>query len=237
MIRYALPLLAASAIASPAIAAEVHLQATGPVIELNVNERVKAEPDIVNMSAGVTTEAQTAVEAMQANAKQMNAVIKRITALGIEDRDVQTSGINLSARYDYDQQTRKQIFRGYQASNRVNITLRDIDEVGPTLDALVAAGATDLNGPNWSLDNDENVKAEARRKALDSAKKQAMEYAQWAGYSNIRLLEVSEAISRSQPIMSDRMMAVAAPQAESTPIKPGMVETGVTVAVKYEMTN
>ena len=235
MFRYAIPLLAASAIASPAMAAEVQLQATGPVIELTVNETVKADPDIVNMSAGVTTEAPTAVEAMQQNAKAMTAVINKIKALGIADRDIQTSGINLGARYDYDQQNSKQVFRGYQASNRVNIALQNIKKVGQTLDALVASGATDLNGPNWSLENDQPAKVEARRNALNSAKAQAMEYAKWAGYSNIQLLEVNESISRSQPMMSDRIMVAAAPRAESTPVQPGMVETGVTVSVKYQM--
>ncbi|MXP24595.1 DUF541 domain-containing protein [Altererythrobacter indicus] len=235
MFRYAIPLLAASAIASPAMAAEVQLQATGPVIELTVNETVKADPDIVNMSAGVTTEAPTAVEAMQQNAKAMTAVIKKIKALGIAERDIQTSGINLGARYDYDQQNSKQVFRGYQASNRVNIVLRDTKKIGQTLDALVASGATDLNGPNWSLENDQAAKAEARRNALNSAKAQAMEYAKWAGYPNIQLLEVSESISRSQPMMSDRIMATAHAVAESTPVQPGMVETGVTVSVKYQM--
>lgn len=235
MFRYAIPLLAASAIASPAMAAEVQLQATGPVIELTVNETVKADPDIVNMSAGVTTEAPTAVEAMQQNAKAMTAVIKKIKALGIADRDIQTSGINLGARYDYDQQNSKQVFRGYQASNRVNIVLHDTKKVGETLDALVASGATDLNGPNWSLENDQPAKAEARRNALNSAKAQAMEYAKWAGYSNIQLLEVNESISRSQPMMSDRIMVTASKMSESTPVQPGMVETGVTVSVKYQM--
>ena len=97
MIRYALPMLAAAAVAIPAQAAEVQIQAQGPVVELSVAETVKAKPDIVDVSAGVTSDAPTAVEAMRLNAERMDSVIARIKALGIDEDDIQTVGINLGA--------------------------------------------------------------------------------------------------------------------------------------------
>ena len=236
MIRYALPLLAATAIASPGMAAEVQIQAQGPVVELSVAETVKARPDIVNVGAGVTTLAPTAVAAMQQNAKAMDAVIAKIKALGVAADDIQTAGINLYAQYDYDQASRKQVFRGYQASNTVNVTLRQVDKAGQVLDALVAAGATDINGPNFAIDDDSVPKAQARKAAMEKARAQALDYAKMAGYANIRLLEVSEAVivSRPMPMMMKAQAADAV--ATSTPVEPGLVGTGVTVTVKYEMT-
>ena len=236
MIRYALPLLAATAIASPAMAAEVQIQAQGPVVELSVAETVKARPDIVNVGAGVTTLAPTAVAAMQQNAKAMDAVIAKIKALGVAADDIQTAGINLYAQYDYDQASRKQVFRGYQASNTVNVTLRQVDKAGQVLDALVAAGATDINGPNFAIDDDSVPKAQARKAAMEKARAQALDYAKMAGYANIRLLEVSEAVivSRPMPMMMKAQASDAV--ATSTPVEPGLVGTGVTVTVKYEMT-
>ncbi len=168
MTRFALPLLAASLLAAPA-AAEVQVTNSGPVVELTVNESVEAEPDLVTVSAGVTTQARTAVEAMRANAQAMTAVIERIKALGVPERDIQTAGISLGAQYDYDQATQRQVFRGYQASNRVSVKLRDIERTGEVLDALVAAGATDLGGPDWSIDDDTAARAQARRQALETA--------------------------------------------------------------------
>src|SRR6187401_2693995 len=103
MIRYALPLAAASALTAPAAAAEIQIAATGPVVELTVNETVEAEPDLVTVSAGVTTQSPTAVEAMRANAQAMTAVIERIKTLGVPERDIQTAGISLGAQFDYDQ--------------------------------------------------------------------------------------------------------------------------------------
>ena len=191
MIRYALPMLAAAAVAIPAQAAEVQIQAQGPVVELSVAETVKAKPDIVDVSAGVTTEAPTAVEAMRLNAERMDSVIARIKALGIDEDDIQTVGINLGAQYDYDQARQRQVFRGYQASNRVSVTLREVSRAGAVLDALVAAGATDIGGPTFSLDDDTTARNQARKAAFDKARAQATEYARWSGYSDVRRLEVT----------------------------------------------
>lgn len=235
MIRLALPLLAAAAIAAPAAAAEIQIAASGPVIELTVNENVEAAPDIATVSAGVTTQAGTAVEAMRTNAAAMNAVVARIKQLGVAERDIQTSGINLGAMYDYNQQTQRQVFRGYQASNRVSVKLRRIDTTGEVLDALVAAGATDLGGPEWSIDDDTAARAQARKAAFAKARAQALEYARMAGYADLKLLEVNESIASRQPVPMFRAVAEQA-AAAPTPVQPGMVQTGVTVTVKYEMT-
>ena len=223
MTRYVLPLLAASILATPA-AAEVQVTAGGPIVELTVNENVEAEPDLVTVSAGVTTQARTAVEAMAANATQMTAVIDRIKQLGIAERDIQTTGITLGAMYDYNQQTQRQVFRGYQASNRVSVKLRQIDRTGEVLDALVAAGATDLGGPDWSIDDD------------TAARAQALEYARAAGFSDIRLLEVSETIAPQPPMPYLRNVARAEVAQAASPVQPGLVQAGVTVRVTYEMT-
>ena len=235
MTRYVLPLLAATVLATPA-AAEVQVTNSGPVVELTINENVEAEPDLVTLGAGVTTQARTAVEAMRANATQMNAVIERIKALGIPERDIQTTGISLGAMYDYNQQTQRQVFRGYQASNRVSIKLRAIDRTGEVLDSLVAAGATDLSGPDWSIDDDTAARAQARRQAMETARAQALEYARAAGYSDVRLLEISETIASQPPMPFLRQVRAEAADAGGTRAQPGMVQAGVTVRVSYEMT-
>jgi len=233
MIRYALPLVAV-AFAVPA-AAEVQIASQGPIVALTITETVEAEPDVVTVSAGVTTQARTAVEAMRLNAEQMSSVIERIKQLGIAERDIQTTGINLGAQYDYDQAQRRQVFRGYQASNRVSVKLRDIPRTGEVLDALVAAGATDLGGPDFSIDDPTAARAQARRQAIETARAQALEYARGAGYSDIRLLEISESVA-PQPPMPLVQFARAEAQDASTPVQPGMVQAGVTVSVTYEMT-
>lgn len=235
MKRLALPLVALSAAAAtPVTAAEVQIAATGPVVELSVTENVEARPDVATVSAGVTTQAQTAVEAMQQNAVAMRSVIDRLKKLGIAERDIQTSGINLNAQYDYDQAAQRQVFRGYMVANRVSVKLREIERTGPVLDALVAAGATDLGGPDWSIADDTAARAQARKAAVATAQAQAQEYARLTGFTGVRLLEISEVSAARPPMPMMRVQAMDA--AAATPVQPGMVQAGVTVTVKYELT-
>lgn len=232
--------VAAAALTVPAIAAaapQIDIAATGPVVELSVFESVDVAPDLATIGAGVTTEAPTATEALRQNSAEMQKVIARIKASGVAEKDIQTTGINLNARYDYDQQTQRQVFRGYQASNRVNVILRKIDNTGRVLDALVQAGATDLSGPSFSIDDDTAAKDAARKRAVERANAQAKAYAAMLGYQNVRVLSISEAMQGMGPMpmpfakSRDAIEVSAAP----APVQPGMVQTGVNVAITYEM--
>ena len=240
MIRNSLAALAISALAVPAAAhaSQVEIAHHGPVIELSVFESVAAEPDIVTIGAGVSTEARSAVEAMRLNSVEMQKVIDQILALGVEEKDIQTTGINLNARYDYDRDTQRNVFRGYEVSNRVSVTLRDIDETGAVLDALVVAGATDLNGPTFSVEDDQAAKDIARTRAVERAEQRARAYAALYGFNEVKILSVSEDIRGRGPMPEMAMRAVAAdsvPAAPPPPVQPGQISTGVSITIRYEM--
>lgn len=233
-------LLAGLPVATGAFAAEVQIQTANPVIELTVYEEVEATPDMVTISAGVTTDAPTAVAALRQNSVEMRRVIDRLTSLGVDENNIQTTGLNLNAQYEYDRDNQRQIFRGYRASNRVSVEFDDIEGVGEILDALVQAGATDLNGPSFSVEDDTQAKAAARRNAMERAERQASEYARMAGYSGVRLLQVQETITGRgpQPVDSNAIVVTGTRMArdEAAPIRPGTIGTGVNVSVTYEMT-
>ena len=234
-------LAAASAIsisAAAAAAPQVDIAATGPVVELTVFESVEIAPDTSTIGAGVRTEAATATEALRLNSVEMKKVVDRIKSLGIAARDIQTTGINLNPRYDYDQTTQRQIFRGYQASNRVSVKLRKVADTGRVLDALVAAGATDLNGPTFSIDDDTAAKKQARERAVARATAQAKDYAGMFGYSGTRVLAVNESLT-GMPMPFESAKAVSRSDIVLTaaaPVEPGMVSAGVTVTVTFELT-
>ena len=236
MLRYALPLVAVSAISGTAQAAEIQIAAQGPVVELTVNEIVHSNPDVAQVGAGVITRAATAQEAMRQNAQAMERLVKRIRELGVKSEDIQTSNFNLSPNYNYNQQTGEQVFVGYDVNNQVSVKLRDLKRAGEVLDALVSAGANNIYGPNFTLENDVAAKGEARGKAFQSGKRMAEEYARMAGYTGVRLLEVSETFQSYSPQGEARMVLAASSKDASTPIEPGQVGTGVTLTVKYEMT-
>lgn len=237
MIRFCAVTLAAASLAlSPvANAATVEIEVEGPVVELTIFESVDVEPDMATISAGVSTQAETATAALRQNSAEMRRVIDRIKALGIDENDIQTTGINLSPRYDYDRQSQRQIFRGYQVSNRVSVKLRVIAETGEVLDALVAAGATDIGGPSFSVEDDAAEREKARTRAMERAKQRAMTYATMAGYDDVALLEISEALMGNGPVPMMRSVAEDSIQVSAAPVQPGMISTGVSITVKYEM--
>ncbi|WP_296720193.1 SIMPL domain-containing protein [Erythrobacter sp.] len=239
MIRPALAMIAASAFALPttAYAANVEIEASGPVIELDIFESVTVAPDMATIGAGVTSEAPTAVEALRMNSAEMEKVIARIKSLGVAEKDIQTTGINLNARYDYDREGQRQIFRGYQVSNRVSVNLRKIEDTGTVLDALVAAGATDLSGPNFSIEDDAAAKDAARKRAIERAAERAQAYAAMLGYDGVKVLKVSEAMQNRAPMPEQAMMSADKIMVTGSRIavQPGMVSSGVAISITYEL--
>jgi uncharacterized protein YggE len=236
MIRYAIPLLAMTALAVPATAAEVQIQAQAPVVELTVGETVNSAPDIAQIGTGVTTRAQSAKEAVRLNAAAMQKVVDRLKTLGIADKDIQTSNFNLNARFNYPNGGGEPVFAGYEASNQGSVKVRDVTKVGEVLDALVAAGANNINGPSFMLDDDTAAQQEARTRAFQRGQAMAQGYARMAGYTGVRLLEVSESVQSRGPRPPVPVAYRAEAAQAKTPIEPGEVGTTVNLTLKYEMT-
>jgi len=224
-------MLPAAAFATP----QITIAPAGPVVELSIYETVDSAPDRATIGAGVTTTAPTATEAMRQNAEAMIKVVARIKALGIAEKDIQTTGISLGALYDY--QDGRQVFRGYQAANRVSVVLHRIEDTGRVLDALVEAGATDLSGPDFSIADETAAKEQARKAAVARGEAQAKAYAAMLGYKGVRVLSVSETIEGRVPMFDVAKVAAAASEAGfvSAPVQPGQVSTGVNVTITYEL--
>jgi uncharacterized protein YggE len=165
----------------------------------------------------------------------MQKVIARIKALGVAEKDIQTTGINLNAQYDYDQSTMRQVFRGYQAANRVSVILRKIEDTGRMLDALVEAGANDLSGPNFEMENDDAAKDEARKRAVERAQARAKAYAGMLGYNDVRVLAIAESIEGRGPMPQMEMLKASRDVAAVPPVQPGMVGAGISLTIKYEL--
>ncbi|MGO4777889.1 SIMPL domain-containing protein, partial [Lysobacter sp. 2RAB21] len=127
----------------------------GTLLSVSATSEAKRIPNIATVSTGVVTQAADANAAMRANADQMAKVVAAIKAAGIAERDIQTSGISLNPQYRYAE-NQPPVITGYQASNNVNIVVRDISKVGKILDSLVATGANQINGPTFDLDDKDN---------------------------------------------------------------------------------
>ena len=230
------PLLFAIAIvAAPTFAQSA--PATWQPITLSVSAEGKVDraPDVADMSAGVVTTAPTATEAMRLNANRMAAVIASLKRSGIADRDVQTSGLNLQPQYRYVQNEEPKL-TGYQASNMVNVRVRDLTNMGRSIDALVTSGANQINGPNFRLDEPEPALDAARTEAVGKARQRAELYAKAAGLRVKRILSISEggAASPLYPMPMMRAQSMMKEQAD-TQVAAGEVSLTVSVNMVFEL--
>ncbi|QCO67443.1 DUF541 domain-containing protein [Luteimonas yindakuii] len=202
---------------------------------LSVSARAEASraPDVATLSAGVVTNAADANAALRANAEQMNRLMQAIRAAGIQERDVQTSGLNIHPQYRHSE-NEAPVITGYQASNTVNLKLRDVGRLGQVLDALVASGANQVNGPSFEIDQPEAVYDEARRKALDLARQRAEMYASALDLRVRRIVSISEGGGFVQPMPMMRMAAMDA-RAESSPVSPGETTLSASLDVVFEL--
>jgi uncharacterized protein len=219
--------------AGEAMATQVTIAATNPVIDLTVSETVETRPDIATFSTGVQTMAPTASEAVRQNNVQMASVVARLKKLGIADKDIQTTQISLNQQFDY--RDGQQIFKGFQASNMVNAKLRDLKKLSAFLDALAVDGATNFNGPTFGIDDDSKFREAARDKVWATAMARAKPMARKAGYTDVRVLRVEEADNQGGGYPMQLMVRMADASEKSTPIAPGELSIGTTLSFTFEM--
>ena len=144
----------------------------GTRLDLTATGEVTRVPDIATISAGVVTRATRAGAALQQAATRMARVRAALKAAGVEDRDIQTSNISLNPEYKYENGQAPRIV-GYSASNQLSVRFRDIANAGAILDALVAEGVNQINGPTLSIDKPKAALDEARALAVANGRTRA----------------------------------------------------------------
>lgn len=240
---------ASSAAATPMLASPaamtVHPNSIQPETTLNINAeaRINKAPDIAFINAGVTEERATAAEAMAAQAAAMNGVFAALEKAGIARKDIQTSGLSLYPRYDYievkqrDGSTRgQQKLAGYVATNSVTARVRNLDTLGATIDSLVKAGGNTFSGVTFALDNDKDIKNEARAQAMKDAIAKAELYAKASGLKVARIVTISEGYEYSpQPVMMARADMAMEMAAAPTPVAGGEIGVTASVSVMFEL--
>lgn len=229
----ALPSVAMAQNNQPAIAA------TSTLLTISADGKSTRTPDLAVFSAGVTTQGNTAGEAMSANAAAMTRVIAALKKAGVADKDIQTSSINLNPVYGQPvmgpngQVVNEPRIVGYQAVNMVTVRARDLKNFGKVLDALVASGANQISGPSFQMADPSTAQDEARVSAMKAARARADLYARAAGLRVVRIVSISEGggYSPPQPVYAMAKMA----DRESTPVQSGEVEAQVSVTVQFEL--
>lgn len=236
----ALCLLVLTALGTTACSRQDTAAATSPtnttLVTVSASAEARRPPDIAILSTGVVSLAADANGAIRRNAEQMTRVVAAINKAGIADKDVQTSGVSLNPDYHY-LANRPPRIKGYYASNTVNVTVRDIGRLGGILDALVATGANQINGPMFDIEDKDAVLDEAREKALAKARTRADGYAKRLGLRVVRVVSIDETGGRGPRPVPVRAAAVEQSAAgnASAPIAPGENVLGLTLDVVYAL--
>jgi uncharacterized protein len=193
------------------------------------------KPDVADLHLGVLVSRSTVKAAQAEAAGAMTKVIAALKALGIADKDIQTSNVSLQPTYDYSANSNPPRLTGYQMSNSVTVTVRDLAKLGDAIDNSLTAGATSLDGVTFRVDDQTSAEAQARQAAMAEAKSKADTLASAAGVSIGGVASISETSAPlPYPIMYNGAAPAAGDSAKvATPIQTGTTDVTITVAVVY----
>ncbi len=201
---------------------------------VSADGKVTAVPDIAEVNLGFTTTSPT-VSAAQNQANQtINNVSGAVKKLGINEKDIRTTNYNL--RPDYDYNAKPQRITGYSIDVNLAVKVRDFAKINQVIDAGTANGANTVGNLNFTFDDPEKYKSQARKIAIDNARKKAGDIANTAGINLGKLVNVSENYADyPRPLMAlDKASGIGGGGAAPTQIEPGSSEVSVTVTLSYE---
>jgi uncharacterized protein YggE len=173
---------------------------------------VTVAPDYARIRSGVSTNAKTVKEASDSNAKLMASVIATLVDAGIAKKDIQTSEFSIAPVYVSSTPPGGPKLSGYRVSNKVNVTIHEISQVGEILDRLVKAGATDAESIAFLISDREKALDQAREAAIANARHKADLYAHASGLNLGHVAWITEG-SDFEPLasMQSRMKLASTP--------------------------
>lgn len=207
--------------------------ANGTVLDVSAQGRTTRVPDLATIRAGVVSQGATAAAALADNAARMARVLAGLKRAGIAPRDIATASVSLQPQYRYAENQPPAI-TGYQAQNSVAVRFRDVGKAGPVLDALVAEGANQIDGPNLALSEPDAALDEARRDAVTRARARADLYARAAGLRVVRVVSIAEAGENAgEPQPPIAYLRAAKADGAATQVAAGEKDVIVTLNVRF----
>ncbi len=160
-------------------------------ITIQAEGKVTAKPDIAETSIGMLSNGKTVAEAQEANTKVMNTLIEKLKALGIKEDDIQTANYNISPQYNYTDQRGRELL-GYEVSQSVTIKIRDLTKANQALALAGEVGANSVGGLQFTIDDREVYKEQAREKALEKVAAKAQTLGKSLGVRFVKVVSYDE---------------------------------------------
>ncbi|MDO5646698.1 SIMPL domain-containing protein [Paracoccus sp. (in: a-proteobacteria)] len=194
---------------------------------------LRIAPDMAVIDLGVSSQAANAADAMHQTSDLQSAVIKALNDGGVDDANIQTSGLTLNPVMTYQDGQAPKV-TGYQAVNRVSVRVVDLERLGPVIDAVVTAGANEINGISFVRDDSADSLDQARADAVADARRKAMVLAQAAGVELGPVISLRESSYGGGP--QPMMMRQMAMDATAAPVQAGQLSLTAQVDMEYALT-
>ena len=210
--------------------------ATTNTVSFSGEGKVTAKPDIAMISASIVTQAVDSKSAQDSNSIKSNAVDSFLKNQGIAEKDIKTSGYNVTPQSKYPPYGGQPTIIGYQVTQSYEIKVRDLDKISAILSGLVAAGANEVNNLGLQIENPDALKSQARQLAIDDAKKKAKELEKQVGVSLGKIVNFVEG-SNGYPVpmyYDSKVVGMGGGGPEPT-ISTGENDVTVNVTITYQV--
>jgi uncharacterized protein len=210
-----------------------------PLLSVSGRGEVNARPDRATVILGAVAQSEQAGEAQRQVNRIMQQAFEQIRQLEIPEEAITTVGLSLEPVYSRPGRGEHEFeprIVGFRARNAIRVRVDELGQVGPVIDAGVAAGANQLQGLHFELRDDRDARREALRQAVQDARLKAEAISQAMGLRLEQVMEVAEAdVGFRPPEPRFEMARMASADAMPTPVQPGQVQITASVVVRYRI--
>jgi uncharacterized protein YggE len=169
---------------------------------------VFAVPDTAEFTFTVIEEAPTAAEVQETATKKANEAVKALVEKGVEEKDIKTINYNLSPKYEWRETTnclrypcdRNRVQVGFTLNQSMRVKVNDLDRAGELLELVTSKGVSSVSGLNFTIADEDGLRADARKQAIDEARQKAEKLAEDLGVSLVRIVGFSESGQEGYPM-------------------------------------
>ena len=202
---------------------------------------VYTRPDLAITIFSVVTEKKTVSEALSENTEKMNTIIDSMKEQGVEDKDLKTTSFNIYPRYDWYNETRfypqgRRVLVGYEVRQSLQVKIRDMEKIGEIIQKATNAGANQVGDLQFTIDNEDEFKKQARGQAIEKAQDKAKELASQLGVRLVRIVNFSESGVVPYYYGLEKIVGMGGSEETAAPtIETGENKIEVNVIITYEI--
>ncbi len=205
-----------------------------------------ATPDFAKINFSVISEADTADKAMEENSQKMNSVVGFLKNQGIDEGDLKTTRVNVYPRYEYQAREvlpdsiyppdRERTLVSYEANQSLEVKIKDLENAGSIIEGAISAGANRTSGLVFDIEDQDELKKQAREKAIRDAENKARELENQLGVKLRKIVSYNE--DGQMPYLVREMAmdsTMSMDEERSLELEPGENQIKVRVSIGYEI--